>query len=121
MNHRDTETPRRPKREKKVGENSLSLLFFASVFSASLCLCGSFLPAFAADKPAAWQEVLPAPELGPLAGQVTAALKAPVAALVGGKLDDDDRERAVKKARGLALLMEAAAQATEGKGTGAER
>jgi hypothetical protein len=69
------------------------------------------LAAFPADeKDPPWKPVLPAKELSPLAERVSAGLKKPVESLAGGKLDDDDRERAVKKVRGLALFLVAAAQ-----------
>ncbi len=70
---------------------------------------------FADEKGPAWHEVLPANELLPLTKQIATALKKPIEALVEGRLDEDDRERAVKKARGLVLLLAAGAQTTKGE------
>ena len=93
-----------------------------AVAAALLCAAAALTVARPpeAEKAPPWREVLPAKELAPLAAQLSAALKKPVGDLVGGKLDEDDRERAVKKARGLALLLAVGAQTTEGKGAGSE-
>jgi hypothetical protein len=92
---------------------TLSIFLSCTSFLAPTALLLALPPGD--DKPANWREVLPAKELRPLAEQIAAALTKPVDALVGGKLDDDDRERAVKKARGLALLLVAGAQTTASK------
>src|SRR5262249_18531906 len=85
----------------------MSRLLFLSLLLA-LPLTVVAFPADEKDPP--WKPVLPAKELAPLAERVTTALKKHVASLAGGKLEDDDRERAVKKTRGLALFLVAAAQ-----------
>src|SRR5260370_5012082 len=73
------------------------------------------------DKNPTWTPVLPVHELKPFAEQIADALKKPVEALAGGQLDEDDRERAVKKARGLTLFLAAGAQTTAGTGDGSEK
>ena len=95
-----------------------ALVFIPALLLVLLALAVS--PSTGADTPPLWQEVLPAKELAPLAEQVTLALKKHIDALAGGKLEDDDRERAVKKARGLTLLLAAGVRTTEGKGIDAE-
>ena len=96
------------------GERTMTRLLLATLptaFFLTAALTSALPPAD--EKATPWREVLPSAELGPCADQLAAALKKPVEALAGGKLDDDDRERAVKKARGLTLLLAAAAQTTE--------
>jgi hypothetical protein len=98
----------------------MSRLLPIVVAAAALCALTSLIGAAPApdDNKPSWNEVLPAHELKPFADQMAAALQKPVDALAGGQLDDDDRERAVKKARGLTLLLAAGAQSTAARGEG---
>jgi hypothetical protein len=98
-------------------------LFSLVIAVAALVAVASLIIAAppAEDKNPTWTPVLPAHELKPFAEQITAALKKPVEALAGGQLDEDDRERAVKKARGLTLFLAAGAQTTAGTGDGSEK
>jgi cytochrome c556 len=116
-------TSRRAEAAASSGERTMTRRLPTAVAAALLCAAAAALTVARppeAEKAPPWREVLPAKELAPLAAQLSAALKKPVGDLVGGKLDEDDRERAVKKARGLALLLAVAAQTTEGKGAGSE-
>jgi hypothetical protein len=67
------------------------------------------------DKAPAWKGFLPSAAYRALMQQATARLDAQLKLLEGGKLDDDDRERAVGRARGLAVLMAAYAQSGNGE------